>query len=76
VYTPVVSPDAGEQFVTGGFVAPQHVPLADIDAGLPRFVTFAPRVAPVVVIADTVGDVTVGTAPAAVQVTVLLTKLL
>ena len=46
-----------------GFVdVPQQVPRADIDAGYPRDVTLAPSVAPPVVIEDTVGDVTVGTA--------------
>ena len=57
---PVVVPLAAVQFVVGFVVVPQQVPRADIDAGYPREVTLAPRVAPVVVIEVSVGVVTVG----------------
>ena len=45
------------------------MPRAEIEAGLPREVTFAPRVAPVVVILVAVREVTVGTARADETVT-------
>ena len=59
---PVVKPEAAVQFVVGFTVVPQQVPRAEIEAGIPREVTLAPRVAPVVVIEAAVGEVTVGTA--------------
>ena len=62
--TPVVSPAAGVQLVVGLVVVPQQVPRAEMAAGLPREVTVAPRVAPVVVMAVAVGVVTVGMASA------------
>jgi hypothetical protein len=58
----------------GEGVVPQHVPRADIEAGFPRDVTFAPRVAPVAEIADTVGEVTVGTAAAVLTITCISSK--
>ena len=58
VNTPVVPP-TDEQFVIGAAANPQQVPRAVI-AAPPSEVTFAPRVAPVVLMAETVGDVTVG----------------
>ena len=65
VKVPVVVPVAATQLVVGLAVVPQHVPRAVIVAGLPRDVTLAPRVAPVVVMEAEVGVVTVGTASAA-----------
>ncbi len=62
VKMPVVKPEAAVQFVVGFTVVPQQVPRAEIEAGIPREVTLAPRVAPVVVIEAAVGEVTVGTA--------------
>ena len=62
VKMPVVKPEAAVQFVVGLVVVPQQVPRAEIEAGVPREVTLAPRVAPVVVIDVAVGEVTVGTA--------------
>ena len=59
--TPVVVPPSAVQLVTGDGEVPQQVPRAEMEAGTPREVTFAPRVAPVVVMAETVGVVTVGT---------------
>lgn len=50
----------------GLVVVPQQVPRAEIAAGIPREVTLAPRVAPVVVMDVAVGEVTVGTAPAVI----------
>ena len=49
------------QFVVGAGDGPQQVPRVT-EAGLPRLVTFAPRVAPVAVMDVAVGVVTVGTA--------------
>ena len=65
---PVVVPVAAEQFVVGLAVVPQQVPRAEIEAGTPKEVTVAPRVAPVVVMEETVGVVTVGTALFAAQI--------
>ena len=62
VNTPVVKPDAGVQFIVGADDSPQQVPRAEMDAGTPRDVTFAPSVAPVVAMDVAVGEVTVGTA--------------
>ena len=59
VNTPVVVPPSATQFVTGFASVPQQVPL-EVMAVPPSDVTFAPSVAPVVLIAETVGVVTVG----------------
>lgn len=53
-------PLAAVQFVAGFGLDPQQVPRAEIDAGNPSDVTFAPSVAPVAVIEMAVGVVTVG----------------
>jgi hypothetical protein len=63
-----VTPPSAIQFVVGLTVVPQQVPRAEMMAGLPKEVTFAPSVAPVVVIEVTVGEETVGTAAATVYV--------
>ena len=68
---PVVKPDAGVQFVVGAGDVPQHVPRAEMEAGIPSDVTFAPSVAPVVVMDVAVGEVTVGTAGIATQLPAL-----
>ena len=60
-------PPSARQFVVGDGEVPQHVPRADIKAGIPGDVTFAPSVAPVVVIPVAVGEVTVGTTGVAAQ---------
>lgn len=65
---PVVVPPAATQFVVGAGAVPKQVPRAEMAAGTPREVTFAPNVAPVVVMPLTVGVVTVGTAVLAVYV--------
>ena len=57
----MVVPPSAVQFVVGAGEVPQHVPLAEIDAGTPSEVTLAPRVAPVDVTEAEVGVVTVGT---------------
>ena len=62
VKTPVVVPPSAVQLVTGDGEVPQQVPRAEMEAGTPREVTFAPKVAPEEVMADEVGEVTVGTA--------------
>ena len=72
MYGPVVVPPSAKQLVTGAGVVPQQVPRAEIEAGTPREVTFAPRVAPVVVMEVAVGEVTVGAALAAEVVNVTL----
>ena len=61
VYTPVVVPPCARQFVDGAGDVPQHVPRAEMEAGCPRDVTLAPRVALVEVIEVCVGVVTEGT---------------
>ena len=71
VKTPVVVPEAGVQLVVGFVVVPQQVPRAEIDAGEPREVTLAPRVAPVEVTELEVGVVTVGTAAEELTVTLV-----
>lgn len=48
-----------------------QVPRAEMDAGTPSDVTFAPRVAPVAVIEETVGVVTTGLVLAGATVTVV-----
>ena len=62
---PVVVPPSVVQLVVGAGDVPKHVPRAEMEAGDPNEVTFAPRVAPVVVMAETVGLITVGTTFAA-----------
>ena len=59
-YAPVVFPDADTQFVVGLGVIPKHVPRSEIMSGIPKDSTVAPNVAPVVLIAETVGLVRVG----------------
>ena len=59
VKTPVVVPPWARQLVVGFADNPQQVPRAVI-AVLPADVTLAPKVALVEVIADFVGEVTVG----------------
>ena len=61
VNAPVVVPPWATQFVTGAGVVPQQVPRAEMEAGTPRDVTLAPRVALVDMTEVTVGVVTVGT---------------
>ncbi len=61
VKTPVVVPLAARQLVVGAGEVPKHVPRAEMEAGDPRDVTFAPRVAVVVAMEAEVGEVTVGT---------------
>ncbi len=65
-------PDAGAQFVVGAGDVPQQVPRAEIEAGEPREVTLAPKVAPAEETLAKVGVVTVGTAVE--TVTVILSK--
>ena len=60
VKIPVVRPPCARQLVVGFVVVPQHVPRA-VRVAPPFEVTFAPRVALVVVIEVAVGEVTVGT---------------
>jgi hypothetical protein len=62
VKTPVVTPPCATQLVVGAGDVPQQVPRAVIDAGTPRDVTLAPKVAEFDVIPETVGEVTVGSA--------------
>lgn len=65
---PAVVPLSARQFVVGDADVPQHVPRAEMTEGTPREVTFAPRVAPVVVVDVAVGVVTVGTAGVSAQI--------
>jgi len=55
-----VVPPSGAQFVVGDAEVPQQVPRAEIAAGTPRDVTFAPRVTVVWATDEEVGVVTVG----------------
>ena len=66
---PTVAPPSAVQLVSGAGVVPQHVPRAEIEAGIPKDVTLAPNVAPVVVMPETVGVITVGTVLAGATVT-------
>ncbi len=47
VNAPVVVPPSARQFVVGDGDVPQHVPRAEMEAGTPREVTLAPRIAEV-----------------------------
>ena len=57
VYTPRPVPPAAVQFVVGAGDVPQQVPRAEIEAGVPKEVTLAPRVALVEVMAEWVDDI-------------------
>ena len=62
VNTPVAVPPSAWQFIMEVDNVPQQVPRFVRGGGTPELVTFAPKVAPVVVMEETVGLVTVGTA--------------
>ena len=61
----MIVPPSATQLVVGAAVVAQHVPRA-VNVAPPFDVTFAPRVAVVLVISADVGDVTVGATTATV----------